>query len=214
MKYTLVFVLSGILGFSLSAQEQKAEPQRIQVELGYVVLTNNLNGDDYYNFKYGGAPNSANTTMGGVNLKFTLSTRYKYLDLIAGTIFMVGRDDIGSKSWAPGNTSASDYLLNGGGVYAGISPKLKGKYIGLTSELAIGVFSFKEYTAIFNNIYPPFIDVYEKKASYGLGAMSSLGIYIKLGKVGINPSINSLFSGGANTSFLFYGFVLPITYQF
>ncbi len=214
MKYTLAFVLSGILGFSLSAQEQKTEPHRIQVDLGYVVMSNYLNSDNFYSFKSGTAPETSNTSMGGVNLNFTLSTRYKYLDLIAGTIFMVGRDNLGSKSWAPGNTSASDYLLNGGGVYAGISPKLKGKYIGLTSELAIGVFSFKEYTAIFNNIRPPFIDAYEKKASYGLGAMSSVGFYARYRKIGINPSVNAIFSGGANTSFLFYGIVLPITFQF
>ena len=127
---------------------------------------------------------------------------------------MVGADELGSTGWSPGYTNSYDYVFNGGGIYAGISPKLKGKYIGLTSEFAIGVLSFKEYLGIFNNVYEPFVDIYEKKTSSGLGALSSVGFYLKLGKFSINPSANTIFTGSSSASFLFYGFTLPLAYQF
>jgi hypothetical protein len=151
--------------------------------------------------------------MNGLDLKFTLSTKIKYLDFIVGSMFLPGVDE-GAWAWVPGSTNSYDYKLNGGGVYAGISPKLKGKNIGLTSEFAIGVFSFKEYLAIFNNRDEPYIDAYEKKTSHGLGAMSSIGIYLKFGKLGVNPTVNAVFSGSSSASFMFYGFVLPLTLQF
>lgn len=177
-------------------------------------LSNSLNGDNYYNFKYSSAPNTKETSMSGVNLKLILPTKNKYIDLIFGSMLLLGNDELGSNSWSSGNTNSFDYTLNGGGVYFGISPKLKGKFIGLTSDFAIGVFSFKEYLGIFNNIQEPFSDVYQKKTSYGLGAMSAIGIYLKFGKIGINPSVNAIYSGSSNASFLFYGFTLPITFNF
>lgn len=214
MKQIIVIILACAFTLNLPAQEEKAVSKKLQIELGYVFMRNHLNGDYYYNFQYGGAPDLKVTAMGGGNLKFTFPTKYRYLDLVFGTIFMVGNDSYGSRGWAPGNTSSTDYLLNGGGVYGGISPKIKGKYIGLTSDLAIGVFSFKEYITIFNNISVPFMAVHDKRTSYGLGAMSSVGFYLRYWKIGLNPSVNAIFSGGANASFFFYGFVLPVTYQF
>jgi len=214
MKQLFVVILVCTFTLYLPAQGEKAVEKKLQIDLGYVYMSNDLNGDYYYDFQYGGAPDSKVATMGGGNLKFTLQTKNKHIDLISGTIFLVGRDSYGSRGWAPGNTNSTDYLLNGGGVYAGISPKIKGKHIGLTTDLAIGVFSFKEYITIFNNISAPFMDVHDKRTSYGLGAMSSVGFYVRYWKIGLNPSVNAIFSGGANASFLFYGFVLPVTYQF
>ncbi|NOY97086.1 MAG: hypothetical protein GXO81_12115 [Chlorobi bacterium] len=65
-----------------------------------------------------------------------------------------------------------------------------------------------------NNIYEPFIDSYERKASYGLGGLSALGFYVNFGKIGLNPNVNAIFTGGNNTSFLFYGINIPLTYKF
>lgn len=203
-----------IFSLNLYGQNIKVESKFFQFDIGYIYLSNSLNGDNYNNFKYSNAPNNSETSMSGVNLKLTLSTKNKYIDFVLGSMLLVGNDDLGSSSWSSGNTNSSDYTLNGGGVYFGISPKLKGEYIGLTSDFAIGVFSFKEHLSIFNNIQEPFIDMSENKTSYGLGAMSSIGIYLKFGKIGINPSFNAIYSGGANASFLFYGFTLPISFKF
>lgn len=176
-------------------------------------MSNSLNYDKYASFKSSyGIINP--TTLTGVNLKVSVNSKYPFLDYFAGTMFMVGPDGLSSDSWVSGNTASSDYVFNGGGVYAGISPKLKSKHFGLTSEFAIGVFSFKEYQAIFNNQIKPEVDYYEKKASAGLGAMSSIGFYVRFWRIGINPSINAVFSGSSSASFLFYGFTIPLSFQF
>lgn len=99
-------------------------------------------------------------------------------------------------------------------MFAGISPKLKGEYFGLTSEFGLGVFSYKDYYTSFNNTTDPSVEIEAKKTTYGPGAMSSLGFYVKVGRFGINPNVNAFFSGGASGSFLFYGASLPITFQF
>lgn len=212
MKKLLLFILTSLLSFTLFSQEKeyKIKPG---IEIGYTVLFNDLNSDNYANFKSSLA-DWDNTFLTGVNFKFIVNSKYSFLDYFVGTLFTVGADQLGSTSWVPGNTNSSDYVTNGGGVYAGISPKLKKKNFGLTSEFAIGVFSFKEYQAVYNNLVTPVVDIYDKKTSAGLGAMSSLGFYLKIGKLGINPSVNAIFSGSSSASFLFYGFNIPISYQF
>jgi hypothetical protein len=44
--------------------------------------------------------------------------------------------------------------------------------------------------------------------------MSSVGFYIKIGKIGISPAVTAIFSGSSSASFMFYGFNFPLTYQF
>ncbi len=127
---------------------------------------------------------------------------------------MKGFDEIDFGNIYPVSVNAHDYIINGGGVYFGISPKLKGKFISLTSMFGAGFFSFKEYVSIVNNIYDPFADEHDLKASYGPGAISSVGLGIRIWKLGINPSVVAIYSGGAGASFTFYGFNLPITLQF
>jgi len=212
MRKTLLLTFLTCCNFIVYTQEkeQKIKPS---LEIGYSVLFNNLNSDNYANFKSSLA-SWDNTVLNGMNIKLVVNSKHSFLDYFVGTTFMVGADQLGSTSWTSGNTNSSDYVINGGGVYAGISPKLKKKHFGLTSEFAIGVFSFKEYQAIFNNRNEPFVDIYDKKTSAGLGAMSSVGFYIKTGRFGISPSINAIFTGSSNASFLFYGFHLPLSYQF
>lgn len=191
-------------------KEQKIKPS---IEIGYSILFNNLNSDNYANFKSSLA-SWDNTVLNGMSIKLVVNSKHSFLDYFVGTTFMVGADQLGSTSWTSGNTNSSDYVINGGGVYVGISPKIKKKHFGLTSEFAIGVFSFKEYQAIFNNKNEPFVDIYDKKTSAGLGAMSSVGFYFKAGRFGISPSVNAVFTGSSNASFLFYGFSIPLSYQF
>ncbi len=212
MKRIVLTTVLTCCSFILFSQEQE-QNVRPSIEIGYSVLFNNLNSDNYANFKSSLA-NWENTVLNGLSLKFVVNSKHSFIDCFVGTTFMIGADQLGSTSWTSGNTNSSDYVINGGGVYAGISPKLKKEHFGLISEFAVGMFSFKEYQAIFNNLGTPVIDIYDKKTSSGLGAMSSVGFYLKIGKIGISPTAIAIFSGSSSASFLFYGFNIPLLYQF
>ena len=192
-------------------EDGKTKPK---VEIGYLYLYNTLNADSYFKLKYSNATDNKNANIGGLNLKLNFPTKYEYLDITVGALIMKGFDEIDLGYINPNSVNAHDYIINGGGVYFGISPKLKGKFIGLTSDFGIGIFSFKEYVSIVNNSTVPFVEEHDLKASYGLGAISSIGILFNVGKIGINPSLIGVFSGGSETSFTFYGFNFPLTYHF
>lgn len=141
-----------------------------------------------------------------------MPTKREYLDIFFGAMVDIDRSTLGSgTSWWDGSTNASDHNMNGGGVFAGLSPKWKGEHFGLTSEIGIGVFTFKDVYSHYNNMDEPFVDIHEEKITYGLGGMGSVGFYVKFGWIGINPNVNMLFTGGENASFLFYGVSLPLT---
>jgi hypothetical protein len=185
----------------------------LKLEVGYVVHFNTFNKDDYLSYMY---PNVANPSgvLHGLNIKVTFTTKNKNIESFIGSVFLVNGDEVNSTAWAPGNTNSSGFIKNGGGVFAGLSPGLRGKHFGVTSDFAVGIFSFKEYYFGVNSISLPNYEYYEKKASFGFGAMSSIGIYGKIGPVGLHPQVQAIFTGGNNASFLFYGFVIPLTIQF
>lgn len=185
-----------------------------KIQIGYLHLYNKLNADNYFKLKYTNATDNSEANISGLNFKFDFPTKYQYVDITIGALIMKGLDEIDIENVNPSSINSHDYNINGGGVYIGISPKIKGKYIGLTSDFGIGVFSFKEYVNIVNNQTPPFVDEHNLKASHGLGAISSIGIYVNIGKIGINPSLTGIFSGGSGASFTFYGFYIPLYYQF
>jgi hypothetical protein len=185
------------------AQTTSGESRSFSVSIGYVNLKNAMNGDDYYSFKYPNGENRGDINLNGGFIKFTRSTSIEYIDLTAGALFV--NDNLAIFS------TTDDYVSNGGGVFFGISPKSKGKFIGITSDLALGAFSFKEYIAIYDNFNQVNVDEYDKKSSHGLGGMAGVGFYVKVGRFGLNPSINAIYSGGANASFLFYGYTIPLT---
>ena len=209
----LLLILTSSPTFCQSGDTVEAK-QGVKVELGYMVISNSLNADDYYEFKSNIAKDNENSYIRGVNLKFTFPTRVKYLDVTAGALLIKCLDEIYLGYVNPASAYADAYNLNGGGVYLGISPKLKGKHFGLTSDLAVGVLSFKEYVSIVINDREPNVDEHNLKASYGLGAVSSVGFYVSFWKMGINPSLTCIFSGGASSSFTFWGLNIPITIQF
>jgi hypothetical protein len=209
----LSLLLSGLQSFSQERLigESNGKPG---IEIGYLHLYNNLNADNYFRFRYTFATNNGDASIGGFSLNLNIPTKLKYIDLSVGSVFMKGFDEIDFGNIYPVSVNAHDYIINGGGVYFGISPKLKGKFISLTSMFGAGFFSFKEYVSIVNNIYDPFADEHDLKASYGPVAISSVGLGIRIWKLGINPSVVAIYSGGAGASFTFYGFNLPITLQF
>ncbi|GAB3647508.1 hypothetical protein GCM10028791_09640 [Echinicola sediminis] len=206
----LLVALIGIMSvYQLNAQVL-GKSKKIEVSMGPTFHSNGMNEDYYYDFKL---PSESirpeSEILEGVNLKFSISTKKEYMDLVFGTILEWGASTVNRFS----SRTSFDYKINGGGVYAGVSPKLKGKHFGLTSEFALGVFSYKETIVAFDDGASPPIDIYDKRNSHGLGALSSVGFYVKFGDFGINPNLNAIFSGGDNTSFIFYGLTIPITYN-
>lgn len=141
-----------------------------------MVLTNTFNAEDYFD-----------GFITGASLKVIMETKYTHLDIVFGTIFLTGT------------------YSNGGGVFAGISPRSRGRHVGVTSEFALGAFSFKDFVGSFN------ATVFDKKASHGLGGLASIGFYVKFGRFGLSPSVNAVYSGGSEASFLHYGFTIPLT---
>ncbi len=215
-KHFLIFLIFLIICSPIYSQDNifNGDENAPKVSVGYLHLYNNLNADSYFGFKYSYATDNGTANLGGLNIKLDFPTKYQSVDITIGTLIMKGLDEVDFGHINPSTVNAHDYNINGGGVYLGISPKIKGKYIGLTSDFGIGVFSFKEYISIVNNTTMPFVDEHNLKASYGLGAISSLGIYLNYGKVGINPSLTGIFSGGSGASFTFYGINIPVYYQF
>lgn len=213
--YLILFV-SSFWSIQLYSQDKvfNGDKNLPRVQIGYLHLYNKLNKDSYFVLKYPNATDNSEANIGGLNVKLDFPTKYQYIDITIGALVMKGFDEIDLGHIDPSSVNTHDYNINGGGVYLGISPKIKGRHISLTSDFGIGVFSFKEYVSIVNNRTQPFVDEHNLKASYGLGAISSIGISFNVGKIGINPSLTGIFSGGSGASFTFYGFYLPLSYQF
>ena len=133
---------------------------------------NRLNETNYLNNKspFG---HSSNRELVGLDLRFTLPTRNENLDISFGALGEYCGDEYSG--------TTTDYKLNGGGVYAGVSPKLGGEKLGLSCLFAVGVFSYKEYFVFYRDNPLPVVDINERYASFGLGAMSSIGAYAKIG---------------------------------
>ncbi|HPC97732.1 MAG TPA: hypothetical protein P5257_05295 [Bacteroidales bacterium] len=200
-KIFILILMSACL--NLAGQTEK-RINGIRLETGFLFHWNTLNTDHYIDYVSPSGPNSA-SGLTGADLRIVFPTKFMNLDLIAGTLF--------EKCWDSYLTSSHNYSMNGGGVYAGISPCIKTKNFGFTSLFAIGMLSYKEYF-----YYAPDSNlssiIERKKYSSGPGAISSLGIYGRIGPVGVHPQLQAVFSGGSNASFLFYGFILPLTVQF
>jgi hypothetical protein len=198
VRYLLLLFLA--IGLEV-AQAQEIDVKKVKLEIGYSYLSNFFNDNEYYSSISSSVYDLASQSMNGAYFALTRETKYSYLDLVVGMNFMLGPVD-------------SNYNLNGGGIYAGIRPQWKGKYIGLTSEFAIGIFSFKEYISDFDNQRPPIVNINQQNASGGLGAKTSFGFYLQSKRLGIHPTADAIFSGGGNASFLFYGFTVPLTITF
>ncbi len=213
MKNILLFMFATyILTANLCAQD--IESKKVTLELGYSYLSNFFNGNDFYSYKHNNLLNTYDESMSGASFNIVRETKYKWVDILVGVQFNSRNTTVGLQSYRPGFTNSYDYSLNGGGVYVGIRPSYKTEHFGLTSDFSLGLFTYKEYIGIYNNQVQPFVDVFDRKASSGLGAKFSLGFYLKVWKIGIHPTADLLFSGGAGSSFMFYGTTLPLTFTF
>lgn len=105
-------------GLSLNLFGQEADTKKdIKLEAGLIYHWNNLNIDSYQD-RFGPGTTSA-SALAGVDLRITVPTKVDFIDLVFGTIL--------EKCWDEYLTRNMDYVMNGGGVYAGISPKIGGK---------------------------------------------------------------------------------------
>lgn len=216
MKRLLTAVACLVLCCPAGAQERERERLPLKVEVGFGVFSNSLNRDAYLDMNYPSGVISGDSKLKAFNLKFTAPTRYRNLDLIFGAMAIIGQNydsyivDVGGY-----DRRGYQYLMNGGGGYAGISPKWKTKYFGLTSDFAVGIFPIKEYASavIADEAHPNFTNVNQNKASV-FGAMASVGFYVNVWRIGINPTFNVLYAGGAGAGFFLYGFMLPLTITF
>ncbi len=192
-----------VLLFMVSAAncQEEYDPE-ISIQAGVLMHFNQLNYSKYFNQKI---PSGLNPDMRipGFSLEIKMSTKYDYLDIVLGTIL--------EKDWNA-YLATTDYKFYGGGVYLGICPSIKYKHFGITSLFGLGAFSYKEHVSYYDD-NPTIVDIYESKSSGGLGAITSLGVYLKLGHLGINPQVQAVFSGGSD-SFLLYGFVVPLSLKF
>lgn len=143
----LSLLLSGLQSFSQERLigESNGKPG---IEIGYLHLYNNLNADNYFRFRYTFATNNGDASIGGFSLNLNIPTKLKYIDLSVGSVFMKGFDEIDFGNIYPVSVNAHDYIINGGGVYFGISPKLKGKFISLTSMFGAGFFPSRSTLAL------------------------------------------------------------------
>ena len=216
MKKVLLLALCVVLWQTLEAQKISKERLPITVEAGFGIFNTDLNLDVFMDMNY---PTQGGKIYGqgnikAFNLKFTTETRYRNLDLIFGAMALIG-ERYNQFSVGTYEKDGYQYLMNGGGVYAGISPKWKTKYFGLTSDFAVGIFPIKEYASavLADEAHPNFTNVNQNKASV-FGAMASVGFYVNVWRIGINPTFNVLYAGGAGAGFFPYGFMLPLTITF
>ncbi|NJK96984.1 MAG: hypothetical protein HC905_20535 [Bacteroidales bacterium] len=178
--------------------------------MGYCYHSNKYNSDDFYLIRYGEEYDPGH--FNGLNIEVNMPTRLKNLNLLAGSIFEFGAMQHETDPSVP-DGYGSDLVSNGGGVYGGINPHFGGKHIGIDFNLAIGAFSYKIYR-IKQDPSNPTLNFYDKQTSFGLGGISSFGLYLKAGRIGVAPAIQFIASGGKETSFLFYGITLPLTVDF
>ncbi len=140
------------------------------------------------------AYDSATPDLYGINLELEFPTKNPRINIVSGTVFL--------------NSYKSTVTINGGGVFTGLSTKFGNEHIGANINFSAGIFSFKKITKHYDI---NFVETYiETRATNGLGAISSLGFYVKFGRFGLAPNAQIIYSGGTDLSMTIIGFNLPI----
>lgn len=211
MKKILLFLLISLINLVAISQEV-SKKNNFNLHFGYGFIYNDLNNDSYFWYKY---PDYDKFDMlQNYTLKVEIPTKLKYLDLIFGASFandlLYYADGDGCVQGAYGR---GNQFMNGGSIFTGVSPKLKFKNFGLTSEIRIGYFTYREHLSFYDTVYEK-VDVHERIESSGLGAQINAGFYLKLWRIGVNPQANFILSADADASYIFYGFEIPLVLYF
>lgn len=199
-------ILLLIFTFSISFSQDFFN-EELEIRVGYVSHKNSLNNDHYFSFKNYGLTEIDKTN--GLYLEFVKPTRIKYLSLVSGLIFERGNSF--SESWSSPNTKAYEVNLSGGGAYLGINPHFGNKNIGLNAKIAVGYFNYQNKKIFIDNTTYQNIDIYNIESTGGVGAIGSAGIYLRIGRIGINPSVSLILSGNSTSNCQLYGINLPIS---
>lgn len=205
MKRIPLFLLL-LLAFSIS-YSQDFFNEELEIRVGYVSHKNSLNNDRYFSFKNYDFTEIDKTN--GIYLEFAKPTRIKYVSLVSGIIFE--RSNSRSESWSSPNTKAYEVNLSGGGAYFGINPHFGNKNIGLNTKVAVGYFNYQYKKIFIDETVHPNIDIYNIVSTGGVGAIGSAGIYLRFGRIGINPSVSLILSGNSTSNCQLYGINLPIS---
>lgn len=73
----------------LLAQESKNSDYKMQIEVGYTLMSNLFNDNDYFNFQTSRANYLNDETLAGPTIAFVHETKYPYIDLVLGTTFLL-----------------------------------------------------------------------------------------------------------------------------
>jgi len=224
MKKYLIVLLLICNTYQLFAQEKKEF--KISLAIGRSFLNTMTNNTNLLYAKYEGSDLSRLYELSpneerAFSLELTLPSKHENINYVAGSLFMQGVETWMSDNFGSGTvddefvyTYYVNSEINGGGVYGGLETKAGNKHIGITAKFTVGVFSFKNSTTILDKRTDPIIEVSDYKYSGGLGGLASLGAYAKVWRISVNPNFQTIYSGGGNSSFLFWGFNLPVAFYF
>jgi hypothetical protein len=212
MKRLLMTLVMSAVVLGAAAQDRKSG-EKFQIEAGYGIFSNSLNVDHFQVNKDPYAYNG-DVKMQGVNVKFTMPSKWKYLDFVFGATYMKS-PSMRESITVDNVTKTREYVLNGGGIYVGVSPKWKTEHFGLTSELSLGFFPFREINTLAINNLADSGKNYNNQLlrSTVFGGIASAGFYVKFGRFGINPTLN-LMLASEDTTYVFYGLTIPLTISF
>jgi hypothetical protein len=196
--------------FHLIVNSQDRPNDNFEFRLG-LAIHNQVFHDKYYDYKYN--IDTEIDMINGFNLEIAIPSKFSYIKFIAGLIYE--KYSLEPNSWSYPSTNVFEHSLNGGGLYLGINPNVGNKYIGISASLNLGYFSYKNtITYINNELQNSDINIHDIYSTGGLGASSTLGLYIRYWKIGINPSLSLILSGNKSTNFIFSGIIVPFTIYF
>ena len=202
-------VLAALFLISASVSGQDFFKEGTEFRIGATLYDNFLNDDFYLDdrFDMDRVPYTF-----GVHVEVLKETSIKHLHLIAGMAVEYG--NLGSSTTGFPVARTEESTLTGGGIYLGINPKFGNENIGLTSTLALGYFTYRERNVMLDFSNGNSIDIREIRSTGGLGATSSLGVYLRLKGIGVTPALSLAMSGNQETNFVFYGVKVPVTFYF
>lgn len=184
-KYLIVLFFLFAVSFVYSQdREKKINQIRVGMSIYPDFEFNTWFTDNYGDFYHGRED--------AFNIDVFLDTKYKNVNWLIGTSFIPGK--------------ATNYIFNGGGIYAGINTKFGTEMIGLDLSFAPGIFSYKQIVSTG--------EVYQEQGTHGLGAFASVGVYFKYKWIGIAPNVRTIYSGSSATSLTLLGFNFPVTINF
>jgi len=224
MKHTIITIALAFFILAVNAQEKKEFKTSLAIGSSFINVMTNYSNLIYA--KYEGSELSRMNELSpnkerAFSLELSMHSKRENINYVFGSFFMQGVETWGSKNFI-NDTDSEEFTyiyyvnseINGGGVYSGIQANVGHVNFGITAKFTLGLFSFKNNTDILDKRTNPITEVTDYKYSGGLGGLASLGAYAKVWRISVNPNFQTIYSGGGNSSFLFWGFNLPVAFYF